>query len=122
MDTKLDKGYLVVGNVVALAVGNAAAVPIFQVSNNANQIGTKSGIIRKIKISDTGAGTRIHIGTGAAGAVVDRIPAIATIAGLDTELEENEIPEYEFFTDAMAYVDALGAGAVTIQLTVEERG
>jgi hypothetical protein len=120
----LDKGYRVVGALVNMAAaGNANAVAAYRVSNWANQIGTKSFKIRKIRIRDNGTGgTHIHIGTGAAGAVVDVMPAIDSLSGLEGAWAEVELPEVEFFTDMMVYPVAVGASTIDIQVEGEEIG
>jgi hypothetical protein len=125
MDTMLDKGYLRAGNVVNLAAaGNANALPVFQVSNNATQIGTKSLKIKKIMIRDNASGvtTRIHFGIGVAGAVVDVMPTLANVVNDVATYEGDEIPDVELFGDLMAWPLAIGAGTFDIQVTVEERG
>jgi len=123
METMLNKGYTVVGGVINnTGLGNANALALYQVSNSALQTGTKSFKIRKLMIRDDSVGTFVHIGIGAAGAVVDVMPTFQTIAGMDTEWVEAEIPDYEFFGDAMIWPVAGAAGTLHYQATVEEIG
>lgn len=122
----LDKGYRVVGNIVRLALASIAnPPPIFQVSNFAQQIGTKSFKPRKIRIMNNAAGaTTINLGTGiTAGTFVPRFPAVNTLNGLEEEWVEVELPEVEFFADMTAFPTAVAlGGTIDIQVEVEECG
>ena len=123
METMLDRSYRVVGAVVNnTGLGNANAVALYQVSNSALQIGTKSFKIRKLFIHDDSVGTQVHIGIGVAGAVVDVMPTFQTVATMDNEWQEWDIPDYEFFGDAMVWPVAGAAGTLHYQATVEEIG
>ena len=122
------KGVRVQGPLVTLiANGNGGALPIFQVSNYGFQIGVRSFRIKRIKILNAVAppvNTLVHIGVGAAGVVVDIIPAIATIAGQNTDFMEADLPEVEISVDLMAWavITAAAPNSVFIQVEVEELG
>ena len=113
------RGVRLVGNPIPIVVAaNAGALPIFQVSNWGQQIGAKTVIIKRLKAWNNGAGnTVIHIGTGAAGAVVDALPPLYTITNLNLDFAELDLPEVEFSTDIMAWCVAV---PVTIQVEVVE--
>ena len=125
------KGVRVQGPLVTLiANGNGGALPIFQVSNAGvllGQIGVRSFRIKRIKGLNAvapPANTLVHIGVGAAGAVVDIMPAIATIAGQNFDFEEADMPEVEISVDLMAWAVATAAApnSVFIIVEVEELG
>lgn len=122
----LDKGYRVTGNIVRLALASIAnPPPIFQVSNFAQQIGTKSFIPRKIRIMNNAAGaTTIMLGTGiTAGTFVARYPAINTLNNLEGEWQEVELPEVEFFADMTAFpVAVVLGGTIDVIVEAEEKG
>lgn len=102
------------------AAGNANAVAIFQQSTFAGQVGTRTFRLKRIKgLNAAGANTDIHIGTGAAGAVVDAIVPLHTFNGLNFDFVENDLPEVEFSADMMCYPDA---ASVHVQVEVEELG
>ncbi len=113
------RGIRLVGNPVPIvAAANGGALVVFQVSNWGQQIGAKTVILKRLFAWNNAAGnTVIHIGTGAAGAVVDAMPAIYTITNLNAGWVELEVPEVEFSTDIMAWCVAV---PVTIQVEVEE--
>lgn len=101
------------------AAGNANAAAVYTLPSSTNLLGTKSVIIKKIRYTDNGVGgTFLHIGTGAPGAVVDLIPPIKTVNGFDGELDV----DIESALTVMAFVDAVGASSVDVQLTVEIKG
>lgn len=106
------------------AAGNANAVIVYPVSNFANQVGAKSFRLRRLKIRSNavGADTWVHIGTGAAGAVVDVIPALRIVNNVTDDYEEFDLPTVECAVDLMAYPDAVGAGSLDISAEVEEIG
>lgn len=113
------RGIRLVGNPIPIVVAaNAGALAVFQVSNWAQQIGAKTVILKRLLAWNNGAGnTVIHIGTGAAGAVVDAMPPLYTVTNLNMGFVELDIPEVEFSTDIMAWCVAV---PVTIQVEVEE--
>lgn len=117
--TRARTGPRLVGNPIPIVVAaNVGALPVLQVSNWAQQIGTKTVILKRIKIWNNGAGnTQVHIGTGAAGAVVDALPPFYSITNLNLDFAEADLPEVEFSTDIMAWCVAV---PVTIQVEVEE--
>jgi hypothetical protein len=121
----LKEGVRLQGNVVDMtAVGVANAVPIFQQSNNPNQIGTRTFRLKRIKgINQAGANTDIHIGTGVGGAFVAMVPPLHTFNGLNFDFGEDDIPDVEFAADMTCYPDIAGVGTpVTVMVEVEEKG
>lgn len=119
MDTELKKGVRLQGPVTVLnAAGVAAAVPIFQQSTYANQIGTKTFRLKRIKgLNAALANTLLHIGTGVGGTFVDAIPPLLTMNGLNFDFVEGDIPDVEWSADMTAYPVA---ATVTCQVEVEE--
>ena len=118
---KAKAGIPMVGNLVTLLVAaNAGALAVYQISNLAAMRGTKSFKIKRISILDTTAGgTLVHFGTGAAGAVVEAVPAIRTVANMNVVEEWSDEESPEFSADLMAFADAI---QVVIQVTVQEIG
>jgi len=122
MVTDLRRGIRRVGAVTTLGaagVGNAAA--IFQVSNFAQQVGTKSVRLKKIMCRTAGGvGDTIFIGTGAGAGFVSLVAAVTLIGGMDNEWQESQLPEAESNVDVTAYGVAIANHIV--QLEVEEVG
>jgi hypothetical protein len=118
---KAKAGIPMVGNLVTLTVAaNAGAQAVYQVSTAAAMRGTKSFKLKRIVIRDTTAGgTNVHFGTGAAGAVVDAIPQMRTVANMEVIQEWDDELAPEFTADLMAYADAV---QVEIQVSVQEIG
>ena len=110
-----------VGPVVQIiVVANAGGLPIYQQSTFAAQVGTKTLRIKRIKGTNlAGVDTYLHIGTGAAGAIVDALPPIWTFNGLTFDFPEWDVPEVEVNADFMAWTVAV---PVTVQIEVEELG
>ncbi len=123
MDTELLKGVTVSGNVVNIA---AAATPaaIFQISNFAQQIGTKSFKPKKLMVQSVASGgCWLSIGTGLGGLFVANMPAFRILNNLDNEWQEFDLPDREYLVDVTASVDALlAAGSLNIQVSGEECG
>ncbi len=119
MNFTRSRGVRLQGGVIPIIVAaNAGALAVFQVSNSANNIGTKTVILKRLKAWNNAAGnTVIHIGMGAAGAVVDALPPLFIVNGLNLDFSELDLPEVEFSTDIMAWCVAV---PVTIQVEVEE--
>lgn len=116
------KGVRLQGPVVTLVnPNNAGGLAIFQQSTvYAAQIGTRTFRIKRIKgINRSGFDTTLHIGTGAAGAIVDRIPALWIFDDLNFDFVEADLPEVEFNADMMAWAVAV---QVILQVEVEELG
>lgn len=115
------KGVRLQGNVIVMNLAGAAnAFTIFQVSNFAGQIGTKTFRLKRIKgLNAAGANTNIHIGTGVGGAFVDLIPPLQTFNGMNFDFVENDLPEVEWSVDMTGYPVA---ATVTVQVEVEELG
>jgi len=125
METQLDRGVLVPGGVINLAAAAAAnALAIFQVSNFAQQIGTKSFKPRKLRVRNNAGGDLwLHLGTGAGVGFVDQLPPVRVTNVMDTSWQDVELAGVEFFADMTAYPDALIAGgSVDVQVEVEEIG
>jgi hypothetical protein len=113
-----------IGAVVNLpAAGNAAAVAILTLSTFAGMMGNKTFKIKRLKIRNNAAGnTWVHIGTGAAGAVVDMIPALYSVANSTDDYDEFDLPQREVLATIMAYPDAVAAGSFDVQIEAEEIG
>lgn len=125
MDIDLLAGKRRQGAVTTINVAaNAGAQVIMTLSTFASMVGVKSMIIRRLKVQNNGAGnTWLHIGTGAAGAVVDAMTPLRTLNNTTDDYGEGDLPGVEFTGTLMAYVDALVAGSsVVVQVEVEERG
>lgn len=125
--TGYDKGVRLQGpvvNLAAAAVGIANAVVIFQISNFAQLVGTKSVIIKRVKMLNTVAGNQtVIIGTGAGAGFVPRLPGLVTLNGLNADFVEDDLPQAEFFLDITAYLLAVAVGgSIDIQVEVEEIG
>jgi hypothetical protein len=123
--TSLDRGYRVTGAVVNLATaGTAGATAIFTVSNNANQIGTKSFKPRKISVQNLLAGTCwLYLGTGVGGTFASVMVPLRCVMSMDTEWTEFELNGIEFFANMTAYPDVLIAGgSLNVQVEGEEIG
>lgn len=122
----LARGTRKAGAVVNLAAaGIANATPIYQQSNWANQIGTKTFRLKRIKIRNNAAGqTFLHVGTGVgAGVFVDRVTPLVTINNMTDDYVEYDFPEYVFAQDCTAYPEALLAGgSLDVQVEIEEIG
>ncbi len=125
MRADLASGIRVPGNVINLALAGAAnALPIFQQSNWANQVGTKTFKLKKLMVRNLNAGNNfLQVGTGVAGAFVNRIPPIMTVNNMDQEFTEFDLPDYVFAQDCTAFPVALVAGgSMDVQVEVEEIG
>lgn len=125
MDSEKFRGTRRTGNVVNLAAAGAAnAAAIYQVSNFAQQVGTKSFKLRKIMIRSNAVGANefIQIGTGVGGAFANVIPPIMVINNVDMEWQTFDLPEVEVYADLTAFPVALPAGTFDIQVEIEEKG
>jgi len=123
--TGYDKGVRIPGPVTNLAaIGVANAAVIFQISNFAQLVGTKSVIIKRIKMWNNAAGnTTVIIGTGVAGAFVQLLVPLYIINGMTDDYPEGDIVEAEAFLDITAYpVALLAGGSIDIQIEVSEIG
>ncbi len=122
METELDRGIIVTGGVVTLAALAANAVALFQVSNFVQQIGTKSFIVKKLRVRNNAAGNLwLTLGLGIPG--VASMPLFFVLNGMDGVWQEFELPAVEFFADLTAFVSAIVVGGtVEAQVEVEERG
>ena len=109
------------GAVVIITVAaNAGGLVVYQQSNFAAQVGTKTLRIKRIKgINNAGVDTLLHLGTGIAGGIVDVMPPLWTFSTLNFDFPEWDLPEFEVNADLMAWaVDV----PVTLQVEVEELG
>lgn len=126
METQLERGVLVPGAVINLPAPGGAinAAAIFQVSNFAQQIGTKSFKPRKLLVRNNAGGICwLSLGTGVGGAFVNGLPPVRVLNNIDSSWQETELPEVEFFADMTAFADALLAGgSLDVQVLVEEIG
>ena len=121
-DEELLKGRLTAGPLVNIAAATATNAQVIFVRSTGFQ-GTWSFKIRKIAWNDNGTGgTLIHIGTGFGGSFVPMMVPIKTTTLDDGNMDKDDIPALEFFADATAYVDAVGASSVDLQVEVEELG
>lgn len=110
-----------VGNLVPiLVIANAGALAVYQISNLAAGVGVKTFKIKRITILDTTAGgTVVHFGTGVAGAVVDVMPPMVTVAGMPVIQDFDDEDGPEVGADLMAWAVAV---QVEIQVEVDEIG
>jgi len=115
------KGVRLQGLVVNIIVAaNAGALPIFQQSTFAAQVGTRTFRIKRIKgINLSGFNTILNIGIGAAGAVVNVIPSLWVFNNLNFDFVEADLPEVEVNADLMAWAVAV---PIQVQIEVEELG
>lgn len=123
--TGRDVGYKLQGPVTNLAAaGVANAVVIFQQSTFGQLVGTKSYILKRVKMMNNALGNQvIIIGTGAGAGFAQMLPGLATVNNQNEDFIEDDLPEVEFFADMTAYPVALiAAGTLDIQVEVEERG
>ena len=123
--TGYDKGVRLQGPVTNLPDALIAnALVIFQISNFAQLVGTKSVIIKRIKMWNNAAGnTTVIIGTGAGAGFAQFLVPLYILDGMTDDYPEWDIPEIEFFADITAYPTALVAlGSIDIQVEVEEIG
>jgi hypothetical protein len=123
--TGFDEGVRIPGPVTNLALaGIANAAVIFQVSNFAQLVGTKSVKIKRVKIWNNAAGnTEVIIGTGAGAGFAQALVPLYTINGFNVDFVEDDLPQVELFLDITAYpVALLVGGSIDIQLEVEEIG
>jgi hypothetical protein len=105
------------------SAGNANALSVLTQSTFASMVGNKTFILKRIMIRNNGAGnTYVHFGTGAAGAVVDMIPPIYSLANTTDNYAENEVTSLEILGNIMCYVDAVGGGSFDVQVEAEECG
>ena len=118
---KSKAGIRMVGTPVTLLVAaNAGALVVYQLSTAAAMRGNKSFKLKRITILDvTAGGTLVHFGTGAAGAVVEAIVPIRTVANMNVVEQWEGDSGPEFAADLMAYADAI---QVQIQVEVDEIG
>jgi hypothetical protein len=116
------KGVTLQGPVTNIVATAAAAVPIFQRSTFAQQLGTRSFRIKRLLVRNNAAGTQwLAIGTGIP--CVANMPMLRTLNDLDAEWGEDDLPDVEFFADMTAYLVALAPGGTCeIQVEVQEIG
>ena len=102
----------------ASCVANNTAVTLHDLSTG------RTAVIRKLHVynANTGASTRVQLGTGAAGAFTQVFPDIFLPAGVDLELTEDQLLEWEFTADITveATVAAAAPSNVIVMAEVEE--
>ncbi len=113
------------GGIVNIAAGLVGgATVLWRASNWANQVGTKSFIVRKLWVrnNNTGAGW-FALGTGV-GAGVAVYPHFYLLNNIDNEWNEMDIPAIEMFVDLVGFTVAafVGGGSLDAAVEVEERG
>jgi len=115
------RGVRLQGNPINMnAAGVANAFTIFQVSNWANQVGTRTYRLKRVKgYNNAGADTLVFIGTGVGAAFVQLLPELYTIVTMNFDFVENDLPDVEFNIDLTAYPVA---ATVRIQVEVEVVG
>ena len=123
MLTELFRGIRRMGAVVPIVAALTPAA-IYQVSNDPNQLGTKSFRLKKLMVQNLAGGACwLSLGTGLGGLFVANMPAFRVLNQIDNEWQEIEIPNLEYFVDLTASVDALvAAGQLNIQVEIEEIG
>lgn len=117
----VNQGVKRTGSLITLSTAAVAgAQAVYEISNYAGQIGTKTLKLRKISVLDTSAGgTLVHFGTGTTSAVTELIPAVRTVANQNVIVTFDEGESPVFTDDIMAYADAVD---VQVQVDVEEIG
>lgn len=111
------KGIRKIGTRVQLTpAGVANALSIYQVDNLATQVGTRSfKLVRLWGWNNAGANSELHIGNGVGAGFVDLIPPIITLAGLNFDVGEWELPEIvSVAQDLTAY-----ASVATVEVVAE---
>ena len=107
--------------VVVVGLNLGAGQAIFQLSQFAAQVGTRTLRIKRIKgLNQVGANTLLHIATAAAAG--DVIPPLQTFDGLNFDFVEADLPEVEVNDDLLAWVAAAGVAGVVVQVEIEELG
>ena len=107
--------------VVLVGAGIGNPLPVYQISNVAATVGVKTCKLKKVTITDTTAGgTVVHFGTGVAGAIVDIIPPMVTVAGLPVvqDWDDTDGPEFGAGVPVPAVGDLM-AWAVAVQVEVQ---
>ena len=123
METDFERGVRRSGNVVNLPAPGGAAIAqaIFQVSNFAQQIGTKSFIPKKLLVrNNNGGNCWLALGLGIPG--VANMPPVRVLNMVDNIWQEFDLPTQEYFADLTAFADAILVGSLDIMVEVEERG
>jgi len=117
----VNKGVRRAGPLATITVALVAGVTtLYQISNYASQIGTKTYLIKRIHgCNYSGAATWLYIGTGTAITWVQAMPRIRLQNMLDFDFSEEELPEGKFVADIVAFADAV---VVEVQIEVEEIG
>lgn len=113
------------GGVVNIALaGVANATVIYRISNWAQQVGTKSFVLKRLLLRNNAGGQGFFfLGTGVGAAFAQVIPPVLILNNIDNVWQETELPWTEVWADLTAYPAALVAGgSVDVQVEVEERG
>lgn len=113
------------GGIVNIAAGLAAgATVLYRISNWANQVGTKSFIVKKLWVRNNNTGNGwFNLGTGV-GAGVAVYPQFWILNNMDNEWNEVDIPRIEMWADLVGFttVAFVGGGSLDAAVEVEERG
>ena len=118
--TGLLEGVLRDGGTVNTNVLVAVGVVCYRISNWANQVGTKSFILKKLWVRNNAAGAGFFsLGIGLA-PCVPIIPPLYLLNNIDNEFD---LPPVEVWADLTCGLAALVAGGtIDVLVTVEERG
>jgi hypothetical protein len=125
MPAEMLNGLRRTGGVVNIAAGLAAgATVLYRISNWANQVGTKSFIVKKLWVRNNNTGNGwFALGTGV-GAGVAVYPHFWILNNVDNEWDEVVIPRIEMWADLVGFTVAafVGGGSLDAAVEVEERG
>lgn len=121
MAIEMSKGIRCTGSLVNIASANATT--LFQVSNFAQQIGTKTVKLRKVMLQNNGAGNQwVLIGTGLAASFGATLPSLMLANNTDGEWTEYDVPGVEFSSDITIRAPSWTTGSINAQVEVEEIG
>ena len=122
MNTKTQQGVRLQGPFVLM---NAALVAncftLFQISNFAQQVGTKTYRLKRILANNyAGADVWLSIGTGLGAVLYAQVlPLIRLVNNFNGAINEDDIPEVEFAADITGFVTVANC---EVQVEVEEVG
>jgi len=122
MNTKTQQGVRLQGPFVLM---NAALVAncftLFQISNFAQQVGTKTYRLKRILANNyAGADVWLSIGTGLGAVLYAQVlPLIRLVNNFNGAINEDDIPEVQFAADITGFVTVANC---EVQVEVEEVG